>query len=285
MIPRQKRKLMSKADDRVILYAGLFLVCAMLAAPVQAATQRVEGLSFDRVLVFGGVDVEISQGDRNELKMRGDEEELDLKPFLLDGETLVLGRSAGAPGRGFSDVKYKLQLESIEELGVSGSAEVYVKELNLPRLSVELEGSGEIRMFGFEGESLSVLVRGSGDVQIAKLVAQDFEAALSGSGDLEIGPLAAEMGTVTVSGSGEVESQGEGRVAALQLRIMGSGDIEFKDVAVETAEIVIMGSGDAEIGPVEVLEATIVGSGSVFYRGDADVTRNIVGSGSVEQAR
>ena len=62
---------------RLILTLLLFL-----APPLYAETQRVEGLLFERVEVFDDIEVEISQGETNELRLRGDSDELAMEPFL-----------------------------------------------------------------------------------------------------------------------------------------------------------------------------------------------------------
>ncbi|MEM1113930.1 MAG: DUF2807 domain-containing protein [Pseudomonadota bacterium] len=284
MIARPKRKLMSRADNHVLLYAALFLLCALIAAPLQAATQRVEGLEFDRVLIFGGVDVEISQGDRNELRIR-DVEEGAAQPFLLDGRTLVLGRDPKRPSRDLSDIQYKLQLVNITEIGVKGSADVYIRPLTLSDLKISLAGSGEVRQFAFQGASLSLGLQGSGDIQVAEIEVEKLDVSLSGSGDVELGTIAAQQVDIALRGSGDVEAEASGKTSQLDIAVIGSGDVDLGRLDASSARVSIIGSGDALIGAAQELDVTILGSGSVIYRGSPDIKQSVIGSGDLERAR
>ena len=89
----------------------------VLSAPLWAwagETQRVEGLVFDRVLVWGSPDVEILQGEEPGLKMQGSESDLAKKPFYVDGKTLVVGRSESGWKKETPRVKYRISAGDLQ---------------------------------------------------------------------------------------------------------------------------------------------------------------------------
>jgi hypothetical protein len=263
--------------------SGLALALLLMTASARAETQRVEGLEFQRVEVFGDVQVEIQQGDANELRLRGDSDELAMEPFYVSGKTLVLGRSNSHPDENFSDIKYKLTLTDLRYLGLKGSSEVYIKPLHSQELHVVIEGSGDIKAHELRGGDISLLVAGSGDIQVANLEAGDLRLVLTGSGDIHLGQLTALEVDAALKGSGDISLQKSGRADTIEVNIAGSGDADFSGLSATVAEFNIVGSGTGRVGEVEALEVNILGSGDVYYRGEPDLERAVLGSGDLHQ--
>ena len=263
---------------------GALLLAACLALPAAAETQRVEGLSVDRVLVRGSVDVEITQDDDEVLLIKGTEEQLASKPFYVDGGTLVLGDSRKDRAADFRGVKYKLSVRELERVQLKGSGEVYVRPLEADEFYAAVEGTGTIRLFDIQADRITLQVSGSGDVQVAALVAPEVSLVLSGSGDMHLKSLKAEETEASVNGSGDMSLQGPGSTHSLELKLVGSGDIDFRDLNAHSIEINIVGSGSARVGASENLDVTIMGSGDVVYGGLPDIEQSIMGSGSMKSS-
>ncbi len=260
------------------------LLAGCLALPAAADTQRVEGLSVDRVIVKGSVEVEISQGDDEVLLIKGSEKQLAKQPFYVDDDTLILGASRDDRKADFGGVKYKLTLSQLERLQLKGSGEVFVRPMDADEFYAAVEGSGDIKLFDVKADRATLQVSGSGDVQAAELVASEVRLVLSGSGDIHLKTLKAEETDASVNGSGDMSLQGEGATHLLELNIVGSGDIDFRELNAHTIEINIVGSGTARVGASEELDVTIMGSGDVVYGGRPDIDQSIMGSGSVTSA-
>ena len=109
----------------------VLLMSAAVASATALAdeTRRVEGLDFDHIDVVGSMSVEISQGDVQELTLRGSAEDLDRKPFAIKGRRLVIGKNGGSGG-GFANVKYRVVVPQLRELHLKGSGDVYVKPIS-----------------------------------------------------------------------------------------------------------------------------------------------------------
>jgi hypothetical protein len=261
-------------------FPALLLAC-VLALPVSAETQRVEGLSVDRVLVKGSVEVEISQDDEEMLLIRGSGKQLAGKPFYIDGGTLVLGASREDRKADFRGVKYKLSVRELERVQLQGSGELYVRPLAADEFYAAVEGTGTIRLFDVQADRASLQVTGSGDIQVAALVAPEVSLVLSGSGDMHLKTLETEEAEASVNGSGDMSLQGEGSTHSLELNIVGSGEIDFRELNAHSIELNIVGSGSARVGNSKELDVTIMGSGDVEYRGQPDIDQSILGSGSM----
>jgi hypothetical protein len=276
------KSIMSRGNSRVLVYSALFLLCAMLVSLSSRADWQVEGLEFSRVLIMGSADVEISQGDVSELLVRGSESDLDVQPFFVDGDTLVLGRSKKRH-HDFSGLKFKLVVTDLEHLQVSGSGEVYVKPLTVEDFYVSVEGSGEVKLYGVRGRDLTIMVSGSGEAQAVDLVGVDVQFVVSGSGELFVGKLKATTLETSISGSGDVSVQKKGEVNELKINIAGSGDVDLEDLAAESVRVNIAGSGTASVRASKQLDVNIMGSGDVYYHGSPDISQSILGSGDVIQ--
>ena len=112
------------------MHAAMAAVGLALAAPLFAEeTQRVEGLEFDRVLVWGSTEVEIFQDGIPGLKVRGNQKALAQKPFYLDGDTLVVGRNREGDDKYAGDLKFRIQAGDLDGIKLKGSGEVYVKQI------------------------------------------------------------------------------------------------------------------------------------------------------------
>ncbi|MEL7045138.1 MAG: DUF2807 domain-containing protein, partial [Pseudomonadota bacterium] len=248
------------------------------AAADDDKTRRVEGLSFESVLVMDNIRVEISQDEEHVLRYRTDVEEFDREPFYIArGNTLVLRKSR----RG--DVRFRVSMPSLERVTVRGSGSAYVKPFSLPDSSTGtaefiLDGSGDLRLYGFEGPEVELSVKGAGDLKAVNVEAGDIIAVVSGSGELYLREVKADRGMFTVTGSGDLEVTERGYVREIEVDVVGSGDAELDVVDCRDADVNVVGSGNVSLGRVErSLTATILGSGDIRYRGDPKIERTIFG--------
>ena len=262
-----------------------FVLVLFAVPPLQAETKRVEGLEFSRVTVIGDVEVEIRQGDANELQLRGDADDLAEQPFYVAGDTLVLGANASRPETGLEGIKYKLTARELRYLKLAGSGQVYMKPMQLDQANLVVEGSGDVKAFELEGREITLAVSGSGDLQAASVVTRSLSLVMSGSGDIHVGKLQAEEVEVALRGSGDIGLEEPGTAERIEVNIAGSGDVDLSLLAAPLAEVNIVGSGTGHVGEVESLEVNILGSGDVYYRGEPRVERSVFGSGELHQSR
>ncbi len=266
---------------------------ALLTTPLLAVageTRRIEGLDLtkvDEIYLLGAAKAEIRQGDDTELQVRGSEEDLDKEPFFVKGNSLILGKSRKHRNN-FNDVRFRVVVPDLQELKVKGSGSAWVKPFRLMERdqggppTVEVEGSGEIKLYGIEGPAIELRVNGSGDIKAVDIDVAEIEAVIAGSGDLYVQKLQAKDGEFVVTGTGDLTVVDESFVHTLEVSVVGSGDARLSDVTCERAEVNVVGSGSAVIGEVlEQLNASILGSGDIRYAGEPEVESVELGSGNI----
>lgn len=253
----------------------------LVGAVANADVIRVDDLEFSRVQLIGSNELQITQGDSNTLKIRGDSDDLTSPPFVVQGDMLRLGITA--QGDSVSDVKFKLSTRGVTQIMLQGSGDVFVKPLSAEDLLVSVDGSGQVRMFEVKAGKLELQVLGSGGVQAVRLGAGTVRLNVQGSGDIQVGSIEADSIKAQIAGSGDIVVQDEGAARILEIAMMGSGDIEMKDIATKVAKVTILGSGDAEVRVAESLEVEILGSGDLLYYGTPETSTSVMGSGEITQ--
>lgn len=234
---------------RALRGALLLLLALPVLSSTAAETRRVEGLEFDNILVYGSVEVEVSQGDAVLLQLRGDEASLAKQPFFIDDRrTLVLGRTADSSSDRFSDVRYRLTVVELNHIELVGSGEVYLKPAVVEKFYGAVEGSGDLRIFDLQGEDITLQVSGSGDIEVAVIKSKALQMIVSGSGDIAIGEMNTRDAEVSLNGSGDIAVE-TGSADQLLVHIVGSGDVDMQEVAARDVEINVVGSGTPKSEP------------------------------------
>ena len=114
---------------------------------------------------------------------------------------------------------YKITVNDLRQLGVSGSGTVEATGLDGEALAMSVAGSGEINAAG-RIEDLTISISGSGSCNAAALKAKRAKVAVRGSGDLTVN--ASDELEAIVSGSGSIWYVGSPKITP---SISGSGEI------------------------------------------------------------
>ncbi|NEU07509.1 DUF2807 domain-containing protein [Flavihumibacter sp. R14] len=199
---------------------------------------------FKGVSSSGSYNVKITMGNKESLRLEGDEE------MIKEIETVVED--------GILKIKNKKNSDRIWR-SLKGKVNIYItaKTLN----SVTLSGSGDISV--------------NGVVKASRLT-----NTLSGSGSISMSADAEEY-IGTISGSGEMEISGTADKA--NVTIAGSGDFEGRNFKTSEAQIKVSGSGNVSIGADQSLNAVVSGSGNILYSGNPKVSKTKSGSGNISQ--
>lgn len=149
---------------------------------------------------------------------------------------------------------------SLEVAGCIRSFKPIKVYVTTPELeNIELSGSAEVHVYNsFTVDYCRLSVSGSGEIH-HKIVADELEVFISGSGDISLEGAADEQ-EVQISGSGNYEAYdlSSRRVRA---KVSGSGDAELS--VTEYLEADVSGSGNIFYQGSPALNVTITGSGSV----------------------
>jgi hypothetical protein len=184
--------------------------------------EKRRAASFSRVDNDSSLEVDISQGDEQELRVRIDSNLQRFVEARVQGDTLLIETSAWIvdlpPGPHVA-----ITLPQLDGLENQGSGDVFAATFEQDKgIQLRLSGSGNLT---FDGATprVDAAVSGSGDMYLSG--STDYaELELEGSGDLDAVDLVAMQADITLDGSGDVRARIEGPVDA---RTDGSGDIEI----------------------------------------------------------
>lgn len=225
---------------------------------------------------------------------------------ILGFAALLASCDEGGPclkGEGSVETR-TLEVDSFEEVHVSGNPRVFIKKGEQQRVEVkgqanvldelETEVNGgawdvtfrrclrdhePVEVYITVPELTSASVGGSGYLELQDVFeSEDFDASVSGSGDMKL-QLDTDHLTSRISGSGTITAAGEAN--RHDLSISGSGNNNSFELRSEEAEVDISGSGQAEVNVRRTLEVDISGSGRVHHKGNPRVNADVSGSGKV----
>ncbi len=229
---------------RLLLIFSMAVVFQLSALAQDKDTRNVG--DFDEIQMRLGGKVYITQGDKYEVILEGDQDDIDDVVTEVSRGRLVIKNRRERSWRFWSNNSTKI------------TAYITVKDLK------------------------GVFVSGSGDI-IGKnqIKARDFTASISGSGDIEL-DLEADYVNSKISGSGNIELEGQTEKA--KLSISGSGKYFAEKLVAGDYQISMSGSGRVSINLNGDLDARISGSGKVYYMGKPTrVNSSVSGSGSVRK--
>lgn len=188
---------------------------------------------------FGELFVE--QTARERMTIEAEEAVLSQIVTEVRGQTLTIGV---LPGRLYTEkpVRAHVEVVSLASLQLEGTGVVRVGALKGLSFRSRLMGSVDLRIAGFTGRSLTMVLEGSGD------------AAIAG-----------------------------GRVDAQRVSVAGSGSYDAVPMASTRAEVSVDGSGDARLTVAEHLQVHLTGSGNVLYRGYPTLATRPGGAGVISR--
>jgi hypothetical protein len=235
----------------------LALILAPALAPAQAQTvigsgraaeQNRDVAAFAAIVLRGGIDLVVTQGERESLQVQADDNLLPLLQTVVEVReampTLVVQWASGSSVRPRTRTRVAVQAMRLERLLSQGSGHVAVGALKAPALALSLSGSSDARIDALDSALLDVAIAGSGNALLAGRV-ERLGISITGSGDVSAFELAAGAVTVSIAGSGDARVHAD---KTLAVRIAGSGDVEYRGGATLT-DSRIRGSGTVRRRP------------------------------------
>lgn len=208
---------------------------------------KFEVSDFNQILLRGGYQIELEQGNECRISASGDTDFLDKLSVTVHDNQLVVTHPLFENGKNedWDDytkrVKLKITVESLEELKIIGGAKLRTKD---PIMS----------------DHLLMIMEGGGSLNL-DLVVEDLTMKIEGGLNIEL----------------------NGHVKNLKAHIEGAGRIAAMDLKTEKANIKIEGAGYASLNVTDHLDVNLQGVGWVKYKGDPRVTKNIDGIGFVSK--
>ncbi len=193
---------------------------------------------FSRVQVKGPVDVVLVQGEREEARVRADDNLEALVMTQVEGDTLTVALKPGASFSTRTDLRVTVHFKQLQALQLSSSGDAKLDRFKGDKLALELNGSGDLRIGQLEVRELTAQLSGSGDLQLAGS-AERQDWSLSGSGDVAARSLSGQKVRARLSGSGDLDL---GVCQELDAELSGSGDLAYAGRPVVKSRV--SGSGE-----------------------------------------
>ncbi|REG91392.1 head GIN domain-containing protein [Algoriphagus antarcticus] len=210
-----------KSYSRILAFAFTAMVMVS-CVQAQSSETRTPG-HFTKVHSGGSWEVIMTEGDTEEVRIEVRGVELNKVKTEIDGDVLSVGLVKG----NYNNVRLKFYItyKELEGVKCSGSGTLEVTSpVRSEEFYVGLSGSGDVIMDELESEELSVSISGSADLKIKGGSVKDAEIKQSGSGDFYGENLAIGRLEVSKSGSGDTHVGDLGKVS---VSASGSGDVTY----------------------------------------------------------
>ena len=205
------------------------LACALLLAGVcpaqaQSASEERPVASFSRLSVRNGIDVYLTQSDRERLRIEVQGIELEDVMTEVDGDELKLYR-AGPIGDGFfahKRIAVYLDFVQLVAIEASGGSDIATSDdIALDRLDVRASGGSDVA-FDVQAESLELTLSGGSDLR-ARGRARSLRVDASGGSDVSATSLDAERVVLRLSGGSDASIRA---TEAIEIDASGGSDVE-----------------------------------------------------------
>jgi hypothetical protein len=200
------------------------LALSLLALPLFAEEGKVTaGGTFDRVILDGAVEVQLKQGDRDDVTVAPDSESQEVEVRIRGGR-LIVHDTGSWRFWNKSRPKVDIQVRNLRELIISGASDVYAAgPFKSEALTLHMSGTGLVRFDALDAEQLRFIISGAGDGQLAGKVG-DMRLTVSGKGKVQADQLRAANAIVQISGVGNAQLW---VTDTLRIGISGVGTVDY----------------------------------------------------------
>lgn len=186
---------------------------------VATETRAVSG--FSEIDLAGIGDVRVEQTGSESLTIEAEDNLLPLLTTEVRNGCLTLGTKENL--RPTRPIVFRITVDRLEAVRVSGSGDVRVEQLQSPRLDARISGSGRLRVVRLDTPDLDADISGSGSATFAGR-ADEVRLDVSGSGAFNAADLKAADARVSIAGSGSATVHATERLSA---DISGSGAVHY----------------------------------------------------------
>jgi hypothetical protein len=184
-------------------------------------TREFDLADFDEISVGGAFEVEVRFGDDQKVAVTIDDNLWDNLELEVEGGRLIINWDKSCQPDG--DCRLELVVSSLEEMSISGAADVDITDFEGDRFEFRHSGAADLEMSG-EVDKLDIQVSGAGDIDTRDLQARHVKVRISGAGNANI--TASESLDAKVSGVGNISYWGDPQEK--QTSVSGMGHIRNK---------------------------------------------------------
>jgi Putative auto-transporter adhesin, head GIN domain len=189
--------------------------------------------SFKNVEVSGAIKVYVSQGDFKPIRIEGDENLLEYLEVDQQGDKITVRTRHGFNLSPTVDMKIYVTAPVYNNIEVSGACDIIgqTKIDNPEALSLDASGVAKIKM-EVNAPKLSAEISGSGSIDL-KGQTKDVELGLSGAAEAHCYELLSENTKVDISGAGSAQVYASVKLSA---EVSGAGNVSYKGNATDVSQ-------------------------------------------------
>jgi hypothetical protein len=227
--------------------AAVLLVCTLPAlSSLAQQTKTVAVNNFNEMAVSSGIDVYLTQGNSESIKIVTSNEHLNKVIVEKNGTRLNIRYGTKNNWSGmFKDreIKVYVNFKNLQALTASGGSDVNSQHtINVPRMTITSSGGSDIEL---------------------DLNTTDLEITSSGGSDVNL----------------------RGKAVNMSVTSSGGSDVDAKDFPVQNARVRSSGGADVDIYVTKALDVTASGGSDVSYKGNPSVNNHSSKSGSLSRIR
>lgn len=220
---------------KVLLLLILFCYTVIAIAQKQIVVDpnvsvRSINKSFNSINISGGIDLYLSQSDKEEIAVSASEEKykIGIKTVIENNILKIYYDGEKNWSKGNRKLRAYVSFSVLEKLEVSGAVDIIVAgEIKVPSLLLKLSGASDFKG-AVSVSNLTIDLSGASDVNI-KGSATNVKIETSGASDVKAYDLSTEICTVKASGASDVNITVNKELTA---HASGASDIHFKGEAV-----------------------------------------------------
>ncbi len=194
-------------------------------------TETRELGAFTHISMRGVGKIYIDQGKEQKVVIEGDEIAINrITTNVSDGKLVIdVGRdwieklSAGFDFLSPGDIRFYITVKDLEELEVTGVADVEVKDIKAKDFALKMTGASSVKLFNLKADSLKVEIPGAGKIAADGKV-DCLSVTLTGAGNFSGYKLKSKITKVTLSGVGSAQLWATNE---LDVTITGVGSVEY----------------------------------------------------------
>lgn len=201
--------------------------------------------NFKNVLVSGGMDVFIAQGDVKPVKIETDDNLLQYVEVIQQGDDLVIREKKGFNLDPSNKIKVYVTAPVYRNIHLSGAGNILSegKIMNSDDMEIHVSGAGDVKM-ELKAPAVKVNLSGAGSITL-KGDTKDVDVSLSGAGSAHCFDLLAENTKVKVSGVGDADVYAS---VSIDAHVSGVGSVKYKGGASNVSQHV---SGVGSVSKVD----------------------------------
>lgn len=276
MFKLDKLKAMRKKVFSLVAALGFIMVIIPAFGQSNVISEIRQVGSFQTIQNNSSVDILLLQGNSFEVKIEADSEIISYIDTEERNSTLYIDVKKRPGSRKIKVMRAIITVPNLNVIRINGSGDVVsMNQLNFPRFSITLNGSGDAEL-ELKCKEFESYLNGSGDL-LVEGVNGSCEIHVAGSGDMKGKNFQLSNLKITNRGSGDIKLSG--KADEVNIYSNSSGDIHCFELPCNKAEIHCYGSGDVSLWVIQSITGSIHGSGDIRIKGNPN-NRNIQKQGS-----